>query len=385
MKRIISLALLIVLVGALFVPLSASARGIDLIPSRDDRVVFGGKFKLESGQRLDGDLLSFGGQVTLEEGSVVTGSFVSMGGEAEVAGTIGDDLVAFGAKVELKSMAVVEGDLAMIGAELERDSGAQVLGDIVRETVPQDFQVPDIPGLQIGPEGLSFSFDGPQLDPLPELETPEFRYERPSLASRVARDVRGGLLNAFGMAAIAVIVVLFLPDQTRRVSRAALNQPLASGGVSLVSFIVLPILFVILAITIILIPVVALLAMAFAAAIIFGWVALGWELGERLLKALNLDWADSLQAGSGTFVLTFSVSLIGLIPCLGWIAWFLLVLLSLGAVILTRFGSQEYPDLEVIEAAPAKAPAKAKRPAKKKTSTPKKKSPAKKRPPKKAS
>jgi len=378
MKKRIIMALFLLMAGAFLFTIPASAQGIDLIPDKDDRVVFGGEFTLGAGESVFGDLLSFGGAITLEEGSEVTGSFVSMGGSAEVAGKVAGDLVAFGSSIDLQSSAVVGGDLAMIGADLTRDSGAEVLGDVVTETVPVDLQIPALPNFQIGEDGFNFDFSGPNFDGGPSFDGRDFNFDNRSLTNRAGREVRSGLLNAFALSAIAVIVVLFLPENTKRVSKASLSEPIATGGVSLVSIVVVPVLLVILTLTVILIPVALLLILAVITAILFGWVALGWELGTRLLTALNLDWADSLQAGVGTFVLTFTVSLIGLVPCLGWIAGFLLMLLSFGGVVLTRFGTRDYPESDLVVSKPAK------KPAPKKKAAAKRKAPPKKKPPKKA-
>ena len=159
-------------------------------------------------------------------------------------------------------------------------------------------------------------------------------------------------------------------------SRTALSEPIAAGGLSLLSIIVLPILMAVMTITIILIPIVFLLALLIALGLVFGWISIGWELGERLLKALNLEWSEPLQAATGAFVLTFSAALIGIVPCLGWLASFLVIIVSFGGVMLSRFGTQDYPasaeNVVEVKALAKKKPAKKKTATKKKTVTKKK-------------
>jgi hypothetical protein len=75
-----------------------------------------------------------------------------------------------------------------------------------------------------------------------------------------------------------------------------------------------------------------------------GIIALGLETGKRLAALLNQDWAPSVSAALGVFLLTLTINGIGaLVPCIGWLAPFTVGLIGLGAVLITRFGAQEYP------------------------------------------
>ena len=117
------------------------------------------------------------------------------------------------------------------------------------------------------------------------------------------------------------------------------------------------VLTVILAITIILIPVafIGLLILAFAVA--FGWIAIGLEVGQRISRMFHQDWALPLSAALGTFVLNFVANGIGFIDCVGWLVPFLIGILGLGAVLLSRFGTQPYPPTETSPVEAAELPA----------------------------
>jgi len=52
-----------------------------------------------------------------------------------------------------------------------------------------------------------------------------------------------------------------------------------------------------------------------------------------------------LSAALGTFVLNFVTNGIGFIPCIGWLVPFMVSMLGLGAVFLSRFGTQPYPQV----------------------------------------
>jgi hypothetical protein len=152
------------------------------------------------------------------------------------------------------------------------------------------------------------------------------------------------IFKVFLWAALAVLLVLFLPVHTRRVSQSAINQPLIAGGLGLLTVVALPVLVLALAITILLIPV-SLLVIALAAlAWMFGLIALGLEVGDRLAQLLKQEWAPAVEAGAGTFVLILILNgLQQVVPCVGWIAPAIAGMVGLGAVLLTRFGLQTYP------------------------------------------
>lgn len=355
MKTIRWITLLAVIASAFLVPASALAQGSTLIPDKDDKVIFGGNFTLTAGQELDGDLISFGGNLTLEEGSQLNGDLVSMGGNVEAAGVVTGDLVAMGSNVELTDTALIEGSLALLGSSFERASGAQVNGDVVTNSDSLNLNipfVPDVPRIQDGFDGDIFRGD---------------RFVQRSGNGSLGNRLGASLFFSFAMAAVAVLAVLFLPKHTRRVADTVLAEPIASGGLSLLTFAALPVLAIFLSLTIILIPVTLLLFFLTALALAFGWVAAGLEVGERLAASLKQEWAQPVQAGTGTFVLTFVVGLVGIVPCLGWLAGFVMLLISFGAVLLTRFGTQNYPQTEVVLAVPEpKAKPKAKKAATKK-------------------
>jgi hypothetical protein len=102
-------------------------------------------------------------------------------------------------------------------------------------------------------------------------------------------------------------------------------------------------MLVLLTITIILIPAVALAVVVLAVAAVFGWIAIGYEIGQRFTAAIHQNWHPALTAGPGVFALTLGANILTGVPvlnCIGWLAPFLIGLAGLGAVIMTRFGTQ---------------------------------------------
>ncbi|MDY7042390.1 MAG: hypothetical protein SVX38_16160, partial [Chloroflexota bacterium] len=85
-----------------------------------------------------------------------------------------------------------------------------------------------------------------------------------------------------------------------------------------------------------------LLLLALTIAILFGWVAVGLLVGQRILEALNVQQPVSELAA--VLIGLLLVTLLIHVPyCLGFLFFVAVASIGLGAVILTRFGTQEYP------------------------------------------
>jgi cytoskeletal protein CcmA (bactofilin family) len=310
MKRILTVLSLVLLVAFAF-PSTALAGGL-----YDGKVVFGTNFTLESGEVLDGELLVFGGNVTLEPESRVTGDVVIFGGNVTSDGEIEGNLAVLGGNVRLNSQAVVKGDIMMLGGEIQKQEGAQVLGQEVTErsfNVPLDFH-------WVGPD-----FSWPAFSPM-----------------SIAGQGLWFLFRCFMLAALAMLVVLFLPEPTKRVAAAVVEQPVLAGGLGLLTAILAPIVLFFLVIFIITIPLAILLVFAIILAVLFGWIGIGLEVGDRLAENFKWDLHPAAAAGLGTFLFSVVVLGIGFIPCVGWVAQVLVSFLATGAIFLTRFGSQSY-------------------------------------------
>ncbi len=286
------------------------------------QVVFGQDVTLQSGQTLDGDLVVFGGDVWIEATSTVEGSVVAWGGDVDIAGTVERDVVAFGGNVLLRRTARVDGGVMAFGGVMEREEGAQVRGQQVVN--PQQWSwwrwgwvaIPTYP---------YFPSDG-----------------LPALMFQVAMRGVEILLRAVVMAGLAGLVALLWPRAAARVGRSALERPLPAFGMGLLTLVVGVLLIIGLVITICLSPVGIAAAVALVVAILFGWLAIGITIGERLMPTFTSRtvapfWTAALGAG----LLTLLSDLLGLIPCVGWIGGFLVTCVGLGAVALTRFGTME--------------------------------------------
>lgn len=330
MKTFIRIAVLLILLALLAIPGAAQAKGI-----LEDEVVFGGSYTLKSGESVDGNLIVLGGVAFLEDGSSVRGDVILMGGTLEISGEVDGSIMAFGGLVSLNDTALVEGDVVGMGAQVVFSPGAQIKGEILSKL--EGFSLP-----------LTFNW-------MRGFSYPIFNMGFPG-----AFNVLWFFTKIVLWAALAVLVILFLPEQTERVSHAAIQQPLLTGGLGLLTAAVLPPLLLLLFISVCLIPVALVLMIVAGLAWAFGLIALGYEVGKRLTALAKQEWAPAVSAGLGTFLLMFVLNASGsLISCIGLILPFLVGVVGLGAVILTRFGTQTYsiaPSQQTGYVAPARAP-----------------------------
>jgi hypothetical protein len=153
----------------------------------------------------------------------------------------------------------------------------------------------------------------------------------------------GVLVRTVMWALLAMLVMMFFAPRAERVARAALSQPLMTGGLGLLTLVVVPLVLVVLAVTILLLPVSLVGALLLAVAWAFGMISLGLELGKRFAGIFHQDWHPALAAGLGTFLLMLTLDgTAAMIGCVGWPLRLVVGALGLGAALLTGFGTSEY-------------------------------------------
>ncbi len=317
MKRRMKILTLLITLSLLLLPTqSVAAGGLE-----DGPVIFGGSYTLESGESLNNDVLVFGGTVMIEEGAKVYGDVVLFGGSLTINGEVNGEVALIGGAAVLGEASLIDGNLTLISANLNRADGAEVTGEVsysvsVENSSPAT--IPHIPGM---PE-IPFV----QQEPLVLFNNPLW----------TAGSILG---RSLAMALLAMLVALFLEEPTKRVGEAITKQPAVAGGLGFLTVIFSPLVIVVLMITILLIPVGIVAIVALMAAFLYGWIALGFEVGERFTKMIDQEWQLPLSAAFGTGLLTIMAGAFDMIPCVGWLVSFLVTTLALGGVIISRFGS----------------------------------------------
>jgi hypothetical protein len=290
----------------------AQARGLEAAGP-----IFGSNYTLKSGETLNEDLVVFGGSITIEKDARVNGAVVLVGGSLTMDGDVSKDVVVVGGAVKLGAKAHVNGSLITYGAPVDRSATAKVDGDVVNNPTR-----PLAPAVPAAPVENGF-FNNPIWNALSILG------------------------QSIMLALLAMLIAMFLPVQMRRVADGVVAQPLIAFGMgllTLIGFIVALValgLFSVFIITLILtVPLIFIVSVVFAAASLLGWLAMGMEAGVRIAQMFKSEWPLPVAAGLGVFILNLVAQGVGFIPCIGGLIASVVGLAGLGAVVMTRFGTQ---------------------------------------------
>lgn len=312
MKRIAMFGIVLV---AAFVMLAAAGLPVAMAQGSDgDRVILGENYTLRSGEVLDGNLAVLGGTAVIEADATVHGDVTVAGGVLTVDGRITGNVSLMGGSVRLNETAVVEGDLASFAGSVDRAPGAEVRGDFFSglrtpSRIDPAPVIPDIPGSETTPRNWLSRFFAWQL---------------------------GTIGSILLMGLLGIVLVLVAPRAVGRVASATAIQPALTF---VVGFLTLVVGAVAGAILLIACGLGLLVWLALIAAGILGWIGVALWLGQRILGSLRLHTASATGEVLAGIV---AITLLARLPwCFGWLAWLIFVSWGLGAVVMTRFGTQE--------------------------------------------
>jgi hypothetical protein len=317
MKTILKISFIFLALVLIAWPTQAHAQGVSVQGFACEKFVLGGDIDIGEGEVVPGDLCIVGGSAHVGEGAIIEGDVWQAGGDLTISGTVEGDLNVVGGYASLEPTAVIEQNVNIIGGQVDGLATADVQG-----TVSQD-EFENIP--------LNFNF-------------PDVKWNPFSFYNNMAWNLLWLPLRSFLWAAAAVILALLFPRAVERVGQTSVHQAFLSGGMGCATLVIAIMVFTALAITIICIPFSMLGGVLLLAAWGFGIIGLGTEIGLRLAILSKQEWALALCAALGTFLLTLVVNGISLaIPCVGGLVPLIVGLIGLGAVVLTRFGSESYP------------------------------------------
>lgn len=272
---------------------ASSASSVCLSGSRNN---VGGSLTIGADEWICGNVSVYGGSATIL--GHVGGNVTVVGGSAEVAGRIDGNLTTIGGGIHLRPGAVIGGNVDAVGGTISRDPGAVIGGN-----VEQGFAGHDMPTHWLGLFGGS--------------TFPWF--------------------HVLFWALAGLCVATFFPSQLRHVRDVARREPAMSffGGLGALFLSVIAAL--VLFITCLGIPIALLLVLGCWLAWIVGTVALGFWVGEGLLRLGSAhDRAPVVAAVLGVTLLSLAES----IPCLGGVVSIVAGFMGLGASTLALLYSR---------------------------------------------
>ena len=247
----------------------------------------------------DDDLVVLHGQLVVSEGETV-GAAVIFDGPARIDGTVTDALVAFNGRVEITG--TVRGDVVVFNGDVIVREGAQIGGNLVARGTAEVEQGAVVSGEQ---RSIATGADWADI----------------GLAGRFAWWV------AYTMSALilGLIVLIAAPNLDPVITWATRERTAASIGVGVATFVLLPIVAVLLLATIVGIPLGLFLLLGLALLYTVGYVLGAHAIGRMLIKQPTSRYIAFL-AGWGI------VRVLGLIPFVGGLVWTLVTIFGLGAL-----------------------------------------------------
>ncbi len=312
-------------------------------------------------ETVNNDVIVFDGDLELESGAVINGDVVIFNGDVRSEGTINGDLVIFNGDLEAVGNATVNGDCVLLNGDVEDDSVNGIRCTNIEGGALSGL-VQAIPPAVIDPKAIPDVADVPAVPEAPTAPAvPDAPREirQQSRRSNAGLDFVGVVSSTLLMGLIALAAGSLFPNHLQQVKSTAKSKPFASGAVGILTAIAVPALAAVLAlISAVLViicigllgfPIVLLMLLALVAAGIFGWIAIGTQLGERLFN--NGKQSLAMRAALGTMLLTFALGLLGmLLPWVEGLAAMAIGAVGLGAVTLTQFGRKPFPPQdEVVE------------------------------------
>ena len=269
----------------------------------DDVRVAGGQLTVNAS--IGDDLIAAGGEVTVGPDTTVKGRTWLAGGDIEVAGRLGRELKVAGASISISAR--VDGDVELMGDSIRVEAAADIRGDLVYRSDDEIYidEKANITGSVV--------------------RKPMLYDEEVSHGGGVVMSILSIFVSVM---LLAYLFPVFLGNSVESL-RTRTGKSLLLG---LVLLVMIPVAVVLLFVTAVGwlagVVVLALYFVAIAIATLVG-VRTVSEIGARLLKQdLTGAWWRQALAVALTVLL---VTLVGLIPVVGALLWFLLLIGGLGA------------------------------------------------------
>jgi cytoskeletal protein CcmA (bactofilin family) len=310
---------------------------------------------------VSGDLLAAGGRVLVERDvggdAAIAGGSVDVrapvkqdlrvaAGEANIDEDVGGELVAAGGKVNVADTATIADSAWLAGNEVtlagKVGKGARLAGNkiAVSGQIDGDTQLYGgdirlLPGSRVN-GNLSYSSPNRLVQDPSAVVSGTITRESASKNWRSVYGearVRGWFYPFFVLSMIATGMLLYwlIPDAVAGIQRAIKEYPLRSLLAGLALLFAVPPMAILFMITVIGIPLGLVLMLLYPVMLLLGYLAAAFFIGRRAADAMKQP--QQLSPGRQALFLALALvllSLVGLIPFLGALAVFTLLVLGMG-------------------------------------------------------
>lgn len=270
---------------------------------QDDVRAAGGDITIDA--NIGDDLIASGGRINVSAGSTVGGEVWLAGGDVRVAGTVDKDLVIGAGSIRLSG--TVHGNVRIEGGEIQILEGAIIDGDLHYKS-PSEANIHSA-----------------------AMISGNVTYERVEWdhSHRVA-----SIFFVITMMVASIVLFKLLPGFTMSAVSRISADPLKSLGAGFLALIIVPIVAILL-ISIVLGVWVGLIIIAlYFVALLLGFLVSCFFVGDWGARRLNKDITTTGRRLLSVTIAIFVLGLLKLIPIIGGLLIFALLLSGLGAVML---------------------------------------------------
>ncbi len=267
---------------------------------KDDIRISGGDLNIDA--TIGDDLAAAGGSITLSPGTSVGGDAWLAGGEVHVAGTILGNLKITGGNIRLSG--TVRGDVELEGGEIQIFDSARIDGELnYKSPSPATTNAGAVISGEITHEPVDWEY----------------------------ADSGYGLFFSITLMVAGVLFYLFFPHYTLASVKRMGSDPWSSVGLGFIFVVATPLVAFILMLIVLGLWVGLSMLALYCVALLSGFLIACFFVAERGARLFKQDISSRGRRLISVIVVIFILGLIQMIPLLGGLILFLLLLFGLGA------------------------------------------------------
>lgn len=255
---------------------------------------------------MDTSIFKIGSDVTIEKGQKIR-NVVAIGGQITVSGAVEKSVVAIGGSVVLTKTAVVKGNVVSLGGVIVIARDAVVGGDLTEINSSNLYETLTT-ALSSEWEGWSWIF------------------------AVISLSIFLVIL------VLALLIAALLPKPVRIVSEAIHENTFKVILCGILGLVLIAPLALLLTISVVGIALIPLEVIVVVCSVLLGFIAVGRIIGGKVLRLFKRPNPGIVRE---TFWGLLILWLIGWIPYIGWMVKAIAIVIGLGAVLITRFGTHQ--------------------------------------------
>lgn len=276
-------------------------------------VIVGGDSNGQVSSDIGQHTVLIGNKVNLSQETSFEKPTLIIGNSTTLEGNYNNDVMVIGSDVTIN--AHIKGDLRLIGSDVDIKPGTKISGDLYY--LASDFQIE---------KGAMIS------GKVTPWQTQEFFVKQQPWYLLTA-----GLLLYIGLFILGLLLILIVPNLSKKTVTKFIKKPWASLGWGLLTLVLTPIVMTLFLVTVIGIPIAFVLFFLYVAALMLAYVYIAMSLGILIFKLFRNKSDSKWLYACGVLFGLIILFLITKIPYVGSWLGFIALLLGLGSLMMGVF------------------------------------------------